>query len=118
MEIIRSISFAPARILGHALQAKLATARGNLDEAQHELSQALGAGRATAAPVFEAARIHLAMAKGGPRPQRSARHRLHLREAHASFTQLKAPIWAARAEALAEQSGVTLQSAAASPPGR
>ena len=115
MEIIRSITFAPARILGHTLQAKLATARGNLDEAQHELRQSLALADDSGA-VFEAATIHLAIARAAHARSDQPATALHLREAHASFTQLKAPIWAARAEALAEQSGVTLQSAAASPP--
>ncbi len=74
MEIIRSITFAPARILGHTLQAKLATARGNLDEAQHELRQVAGAGRRHRRGVR--GRHHPSgHGQGGPRPQRSARHR-------------------------------------------
>ena len=33
-EIVRSITFAPARIQAHTLQAKLAKARGDLEEAE------------------------------------------------------------------------------------
>ena len=83
------------------VEAQLATARGDLDEAQRAALPRARAGRRASAPVFEAARIHLALAEVGPRPPRSARPARHLGEAHATFTPLKAPIWAARAEALA-----------------
>jgi len=59
--------------------------------------------------VFVGGTIHLAMAEAayGRGDQKTAAG--HLADAHATFKQLKAPIWAARAEALAQREGVVLE---------
>jgi len=113
MEIVRDITFAPARILGHTMTARLAHARGDRDTAQREFEQALALAD-TSGATFVGATIHLAMAESararGDQPALAA----HVSEAHARFTRLKAPIWAARAQSLAERNGLILATAPAS----
>ena len=111
LEIVRNITFAPARILGHTLQAKLATARGERDEARRELASALALAEDSDA-TFVGGTIHLAMAEAAHAQGDHADLVSHLGEAHARFTRLKAPIWAARAQALAQRDGVVLEGAA------
>jgi tetratricopeptide (TPR) repeat protein len=107
MEIVRNISFAPARILSHTLAAKLAQKRGDRDAAWHEFERALALAEASGA-AFVGATIHLALAETADGRGDHAALAAHLGDAHARFKELKAPIWAARAEALAQRNGVVL----------
>jgi tetratricopeptide (TPR) repeat protein len=113
LEIVRNITFAPARILGHTMQAKLATARGERDEARRELASALALAEDSGA-TFVGGTIHLAMAEAAHAQGDHADLASHLGEAHARFTRLNAPIWAARAESLGQREGVVLESSAGS----
>jgi class 3 adenylate cyclase/tetratricopeptide (TPR) repeat protein len=108
IEIVRSITFAPARIQAHTLQAKLAQARGDLDEAHRELTSALALADESRA-VFVGGTVRLAMAEAAHRRGDQTTAAAHLTSAHATFKQLKAPIWAARAEAMAQRDGVVLE---------
>jgi len=107
MEIVRNISFAPARILSHTLAARLAQKRGDRDAAWRELEQALALAEASGA-AFVGATIHLALAETAQARGDHAALAAHLGDAHARFTRLKAPIWAARARSLAERNGLPL----------
>ena len=107
MEIVRNITFAPARILGHTLQARLAQARDERDEVQRELVRALALAEESGA-VFMGGTIHLALAEAAHARGDQTALAAHLANAHATFKRLKAPIWAARAEALAQRDGVVL----------
>src|SRR6185295_15863056 len=107
MEIVRNISFAPARILSHTLAARLAQKRGDRHAAWRELEQALALAEASGA-AFVGATIHLALAETAQARGDHAALAAHLGDAHARFTRLKAPIWAARARSLAERNGLPL----------
>ena len=114
LEIVREITFAPARILGHTMSAKLATARGDRETAQRELEHALTLAETSGAD-FVVGTIHLALAEAARVRGDQAALAAHVGDAHARFTRLKAPIWAARAEALAQRDGVVLEQRATSP---
>src|SRR5262249_1877682 len=110
MEIVESITFAPAHILGHTMTARLAHARGDHETAQREFEHALALAD-TSGATFVGGTIHLAMAKAAGADHDQATLAAHVREAHTRFTQFKAPIWAARARSLAERNGLTLATA-------
>jgi tetratricopeptide (TPR) repeat protein len=107
MDILRTITFAPARILGHTMQARLAQARGDRDAAHAELVRALALAEESGA-VFVGGTIHLGLAEAAHARGDQTAQAAHLASAHATFKRLKAPIWAAQAEALAARDGVVL----------
>jgi tetratricopeptide (TPR) repeat protein len=115
MDMVRGIEFAPAQLEAHAVDARLAHARGDLTGAR----RALGEGLALAERIgagFIAARMHLALAElGGVAADAGALAR-HVADAHQGFQACGAPVWAARAAALAEAAGVMLAPVSGAPP--
>jgi class 3 adenylate cyclase/tetratricopeptide (TPR) repeat protein len=108
--IVQNITFAPARILGHTMTARLAQARGDGETARRELESGLTLAEASGA-IFVGGTIHMALAETARTRGDRAAQAIHLADAHGRFTRLKAPIWVSRAEALAQRDGIILNEA-------
>lgn len=93
--------------LAHEVQGMIARAQGTLAEAESQLRAAAEAFESIGAR-FELGRVEMEFAAAAHRHGVGETAAMHLRTARSIFTTLEVPKYAARADALAEQFGVSL----------
>jgi class 3 adenylate cyclase/tetratricopeptide (TPR) repeat protein len=107
LDIVRGINFGPAIIEAHLVQSLVARARHDLAAASGALGEALALAERIGAR-FLAAQMRLGLAEVAQAAGDREAVARHLGPAHADLRALGAPVWAARAAALARAAGLTL----------